>query len=84
MLKAIHTKSLGRGLSYLNLCAILSQMGSHQKALKYASIALVEIIHQLNKLTTGKKHGKKSKNKTKKFLENAKLLSIAHYNCGAE
>ena len=32
-----------------NLCAILSQMGKHQKALKYSSIALVEIIHQLNK-----------------------------------
>ena len=43
--KAIKISYDNRGLSYLNLCAILSQMGQHKKALKVANLALIEVIH---------------------------------------
>jgi hypothetical protein len=55
-------------------------MGQHKKALRVANLALVEVIHELNKFTSKSRKTKK----TGKFLENAKLLSISHYNCGVE
>ncbi len=47
--KAVSSTENNGGLSYLNFCAILSQKGNHEKALKMAFNAL-EVIESEMKL----------------------------------
>ena len=79
--KAVSSTENNGGLSYLNFCAILSQKGNHQKALKMAMKALQVITIEMKQSNSSKKKGMEQ---TKQFLDNAKLLAISHYNCGAE
>jgi tetratricopeptide (TPR) repeat protein len=62
-------KKTGQAATYLNICVILSQLGKHERALVYATGALVQI--QNEELSV---ESKKNKN----------LLAVTHHNIAVE
>lgn len=72
------------GITHLNICAVYSQLGDHEKALDHAKSAVLEFSHEYVVLkgpgnTSGLFDGK-----IRDLKEKAKFLAIAYYNMGAE
>ena len=80
--KAIKISYDNRGLSYLNLCAIMSQLGDHGKALSVGGRALKEVTSELDRIRADLLPSQKQPPPV--YLKNLKLQAIAHYNCGVE
>ena len=79
--KALHLSteygSLCKSTGYMNMCAVLSGLGKHDKALHYAKWA-VEVTHK--ELEAMKKKEKNIEVVKEKFI----ILAIAYFNLGTE
>jgi len=70
--------------TYLNTCAVLSQLGRHQSALEHAQSALI-LLHEKNfRGTEIFNNGDESAGNYSVPLDRVAVLSIAYYNIGAE
>lgn len=70
------------GLTHLNLCAVLSQMGEHNASLDNAKKAVIEIHRDYTETLRGKEF-QQIKNDPE-FIEKATSLAIAFHNVGVE
>lgn len=68
--------SLTKSTSFMNMCAILSSMGQHDKALSYANLALDHIYNELLDL--------KNQGIQDKILKKYTKIAIANYNQAVE
>ena len=68
------------GITYLNICAICSQSGDHQRSLQYAQTGLIEFQNQLNEVL----RDQQSKNNKKLIGEKAKYVAISFFNIAVE
>lgn len=79
------------GVTYMNICAVVSQAGLHEKALAYARQGLIECEHQLAECLDsrgaaphGGEEGGDSFERRSLLEERVKFTAISYHNIGIE
>lgn len=73
-----------KAMTYLNLSAILSFLGRHEKALDVTKLSVHFFQEEINNMENCSKYEKDEESFKVEFKEKTKMLSIAYYNKSVE